>query len=67
VRAFLPGTIVEIMAKPKKKVVAGEPLLVLEAMKMKNLIISHIDGKVLKVLVKKGQQVSKNEVMVELE
>ena len=67
VRAFLPGTIVEVNVKPKKKVIAGEPLLVLEAMKMKNSIISHIEGKVLKVNVKKGQLVSKNEILVELE
>ena len=67
VQAFLPGTIVEVMMKPKKKINAGEPLLILEAMKMKNSIVSSIDGKVLKVHVKKGQLVSKNEVLVELE
>jgi biotin carboxyl carrier protein len=67
VKAFLPGTIVEIMVKPKKKIISGEPLLILEAMKMKNSIVAHIDGKVLKVNVKKGQLVSKNQVLVELE
>lgn len=67
VRAFLPGTIVDIMVNAKKKISAGEPLLILEAMKMKNSIVSHIDGKVLKVNVKKGQLVSKNEILVELE
>lgn len=67
VRAFLPGTIVEVMVKPKRKIVAGEPLLILEAMKMMNSIVSQVDGKVLKVNVKKGQLVSKNEVLVELE
>ena len=67
VRAFLPGTIVEVKVNTSKKVIAGEPLLVLEAMKMMNSIVSHIDGKVLKVNVKKGQLVSKNEVLIELE
>jgi pyruvate carboxylase len=67
IRAFLPGTIVEVMVKPKKKISSGEQLLILEAMKMKNSIVSNIDGKVLKVNVKKGQLVSKNEVLVELE
>lgn len=67
IKAFLPGTIVEVMVKSKKKIKSGEPMLILEAMKMKNSIVSHIDGKILKVNVKKGQQVSKNEVLVELE
>ena len=67
VKAFLPGTIVDVIIKPGKKVIEGEKLLVLEAMKMKNNIVSHVGGKVKKVLVKKGQLVSKDEVMVEIE
>lgn len=67
VRAFLPGTIVEVTVRAKKKINAGEPMLILEAMKMKNSIVSSINGKVLKVHVKKGQLVSKNQVLVELE
>lgn len=67
VRAFLPGTIVEILTKPGKKVQEGEVLVILEAMKMRNSIVAPHDGKVKKIFVSLGQLVSKNFVMVEMD
>lgn len=67
VRAFLPGTIVEILTKPGKKVQEGEVLVILEAMKMRNSIVAPHDGKVKKIFVSLGQMVSKNFVMVEMD
>lgn len=67
VRAFLPGTIVEILTKPGKKVEEGEVLVILEAMKMRNSIVAPHHGKVKKIFVSLGQMVAKNFVMVELE
>jgi len=45
----------------------GEPVLVLEAMKMENSIVLHGDAKIKKILVKTGQSVEKGQVLVELE
>lgn len=67
VKAFIPGTITEIMTKPGNKVEEGEMLLILEAMKMRNSVVAPCDGKVKKVIVKLGQMVSKNYIMIEME
>ncbi|MGC9332054.1 MAG: biotin/lipoyl-containing protein [Bacteroidales bacterium] len=66
IRAIIPGTIQEILVMPGDKVKAGQPVLVLEAMKMRNRIQTEFDGEVKKVLVKTGDKVSKNTLMVEL-
>lgn len=66
ITAFIPGTIRDVFVKNKKKVKAGESLLVLEAMKMKNILIAPFDGVVKSVNVKSGDRVSKDQVLVEL-
>lgn len=67
VTAFISGNIGRVYAKKGRKVKEGGRLLVLEAMKMKNLITSPIDAKVKKVYVKKGDVVRKGQLLVELE
>lgn len=64
--SFIPGTIVDIRVKPGQKVRKGEPLLVLEAMKMLNNIVMPFDGEVVKVNVQVNDCVSKKLAMVEL-
>ena len=65
--AFIPGTIVEIMAKKGKKVNEGDVLLILEAMKMRNTVVAPQDGTIKRLVVKAGQIVSKNQLMIEME
>jgi len=67
IKAFIPGTILEIFVKEGQKVKVGEKLLILEAMKMKNLLESPIDGIVKKIHVKQGIMVPNRELLVELE
>ena len=67
VLAFIPGTIRKINIKAGDKVKKGDLLLTLEAMKMKNRILSPADGVIKEVYVKTGIIVPKNEVLVELE
>ena len=64
--AFIPGTIMNVFVKEKQKVKKGEKLLVLQAMKMNNIIISPFNGVVKKVNVKKGDTVPKDYVLIEL-
>ncbi|NQV01353.1 MAG: acetyl-CoA carboxylase biotin carboxyl carrier protein subunit [Bacteroidia bacterium] len=64
--AFIPGKIVKVFAKDKQKIKKGEVLLSLKAMKMNNDILSSIDGTIKKILVKKGEVVVKNQLLVEL-
>ncbi len=65
-RAHIPGTILKIHTSPGKAVKRGEPLLVLEAMKMANDMPSPSDGTVTAVHVKVGDIVPKGHLMVEL-
>ncbi len=64
---FIPGTVIDVFVKVGQTVKAGDKLLLLHAMKMNNDICSPIDGKVKKINVKKGQIVSKNDILVEVE
>jgi biotin carboxyl carrier protein len=64
--AFIPGTIKKISIAEGDNVKAGQLLLILEAMKMKNRILSPRDGVVKKINVKTGNIVAKNAVLIEL-
>ncbi len=67
ITAFIPGTIRKINIKEGDKVREGDFLLTLEAMKMKNRILSPMDGVVKSVNVKPGEIVPKNALLIELE
>ncbi len=66
VRAFIPGTIKKIYVSQDKKIKAGDKLVILEAMKMKNIITSPLDGIVKNIHVKQGEIVAKNALIIEL-
>ena len=53
--------------KPGDKIVDGQVLLIIEAMKMQNVIKSERDGVVSKVNVKAGDSVAVDELLIELE
>lgn len=63
--APLPGTVVELFVKPGEHVEAGQVVLVIEAMKMKNSIRSIYGGLVEAVLVSQGQSVAHKQALVE--
>ncbi len=65
VKAPMPGLIIDMRVKPGDAVKAGDPLLILEAMKMENIIKAAGDGTVKLVKVKKGDSVEKGQVMIE--
>ena len=65
IKAFIPGTIREVFVKRKAKVKANDKLLILEAMKMKNVLRAPVDGAIKSVNVKVGQSVSKNHILIE--
>ena len=57
VTAPMPGTIVSININPGTMAKRGEVLMILEAMKMENEILSPCDGKILSVNTSKGATV----------
>ena len=51
----MPGLLADITVQPGQKVLAGEKLAVIEAMKMENILTATQDGTVKEVLAKKGE------------
>jgi len=62
--APMPGTVLRIEVSAGQTVRRGDPVLVLEAMKMQNLIRAPGDGEVSEVLVTPGQTVGHGEPLV---
>jgi biotin carboxyl carrier protein len=67
IQSFIPGTIIEISVKEGDVVQEGEPLLILEAMKMRNRIQMPFTAKIKKVNVNVGDRIPKDMLMLELE
>lgn len=67
IRAPMPGLVLDVTVQEGQDVQEGDRLLILEAMKMENSITIHASARIKKVLVKKGQPVDKNQILVELE
>jgi biotin carboxyl carrier protein len=67
IKAPMPGLVLDIRVSEGDEVKKGDAILVLEAMKMENILKSPSDGKVKKINVKKGQAVEKNQVMIMFE
>lgn len=65
--APLPGTVVEVFVKAGDTVEAGQVVVVIEAMKMKNSIRSTRSGTIANVLVNQGQSVAHKQALVEFE
>ena len=60
----LPGVILEISVKEGDVVKKGQKLMILEAMKMENVIESGTDGKVLSIKVKASETVMEGAVLI---
>lgn len=67
IKAPMPGKVLDIKISEGDEVSEGDPLLVLEAMKMENVIKAPGEGKVKNVHVKVSDPVEKNAVLVEFE
>ena len=66
VNAFIPGLIQKVFVKVGDKVKAGDKLLILEAMKMQNIVNAPVAG-IIGVVPKEGILVKKNELLVDIE
>jgi biotin carboxyl carrier protein len=65
IKAPMPGLIIDLRVKEGDHVKSGDPLLILEAMKMENIIKASGESTVKSVKVKKGDSVDKNQVLIE--
>lgn len=67
VKAPMPGMVLDIMVEKHAIVLAGAPLIVLEAMKMENVLKSPVAGTIKAISVKKGTAVEKNQLLISFE
>ena len=65
--APMPGTVVRVAVEPGSQVVAGQAVLVLEAMKMQHTVAAPYHGVVTQVDVHQGQQVAAGDVLAVVE
>ncbi|MDF2949515.1 MAG: pyruvate carboxylase [Sedimentibacter sp.] len=65
--ANIPGNVYKILVNQGDKVEAGQPVAVLEAMKMETNVLAPLAGTVAKIYVKEGQRVVAGELIAELE
>lgn len=63
----MPGLVLNIAAEAGAEVKKGDPLIVLEAMKMENILRAPGDVKIKEIKVQKGAAVEKNKVLITFE
>ena len=66
-KAPMPGLVLDIEVREGEQVKKGDALLILEAMKMENVIKSPSDGVIKKIAVNKGEAVEKNQLILNFE
>ncbi|MCF7731547.1 MAG: pyruvate carboxylase, partial [Akkermansiaceae bacterium] len=64
--APIPGMVTELAVAIGQQVKAGDKLVALEAMKMLTIVSANADGTVAEVLVKKGDQVDSDDLLLRL-
>lgn len=67
VLSFIPGTILDIFIKEGQEVIEGEPLLILEAMKMRNVVNMPVTGKIKSINVSEGDKIPKGHLILSIE
>jgi len=66
IKAPMPGKIIDVLVREGATVLRGEPLIILEAMKMQNEILSPVNGIVVKVAARANTNVMKDDLLIEI-
>lgn len=66
-KAPMPGLVIDILVEPGQSIQKDEPMIILEAMKMENIIKAEGDGVVKTINAQKGQSVDKGHILIEFE
>ena len=65
--SYLPGTIMEVYVKEGQNLEEGDPIIILEAMKMRNKVVMAGEGKVKTINVAVGDRIPKGHLLIEME
>lgn len=63
----MSGVVLDIMVNDGSTVAEGDSVLILEAMKIENIIKAERDATIKNILISKGASVDKNQVLIEYE
>ena len=66
VKAPMPGKLIDVLVREGSTILRGQPLVILEAMKMQNEIQSPVNGRVIKVHARTNTNVMKDDLLVEI-
>lgn len=66
VKAPMPGLVLKVMVTEGQSIKKGDPVLILEAMKMENVFKASSDATVKAIKIAEGQAVEKGEILIEL-
>jgi pyruvate carboxylase len=64
IKAPMPGLVVDVRLQEGDAVKKGDVLVVLQAMKMENILKSPVDATIKKIHIKKGDAIEKNQLMI---
>lgn len=67
IKSPMPGMVLDILVRPGQKLAKGDPVLVLEAMKMENVFKAPEDSVVKEIKVKEKTVVEKGQILIALE
>lgn len=67
IKAPMPGKVLEVLAQEGDKLQKGDNILILEAMKMENVIKAELDCIIKKIHITKLENVEKNQILIELD
>jgi biotin carboxyl carrier protein len=65
IKAPMPGMVLNILVKEGDEVKKGDPILILEAMKMENILKSPSDGVIKRIAAVKGTAVEKGQLLIQ--
>jgi pyruvate carboxylase subunit B len=63
----MPGRVVKVLVAKGDKVKAGDPVLIIEAMKMENRVPAPVAGTVAALYINEGEDVKTDETLIQLE
>lgn len=66
-KAPMPGLVLNVLVEESQEVEKGDSLLILEAMKMENVLKAPANAKIKKISIEEKQSVEKNQILIEFE
>jgi len=67
IKAPMPGLVLDIMVNEGDELEEGDNIMILEAMKMENVIKAPNALTIKKIIIKKGEAVDKNQILIDLD